>query len=135
NYDSYECRGRNRVVGAKISEHGKGNAIDVRAFHLSDGRRIELTDAKADKPLREALRQEVCGRFTTVLGPGSDGYHEGHIHLDLAERHGGYRICEWDVREPPAVVAAVSADTEIAAVNVPLPPPRPAALRAVQSKL
>lgn len=135
NYDSYECRGRNRVVGAKISEHGKGNAIDVRAFHLADGRRIELTDAKVDKPLRDALRQEVCGRFTTVLGPGSDGYHEGHVHLDLAERRGGYRICEWDVREPAAVVAATSADTEIAALNVPLPPPRPAALRAAQSKL
>ena len=33
-YDDFECRGRNRVAGAKLSEHGKGNAIDVRAFTL-----------------------------------------------------------------------------------------------------
>jgi hypothetical protein len=36
-----------------------------------------------------------------VLGPGSDGYHEEHIHLDQAERRNGFRICQWDVREPP----------------------------------
>ena len=111
NFDSFECRSRNRVFGAKLSEHGKGNAIDVRALTLADGRKIALTDPEADKSLREDLRQSACHRFSTVLGPGSDGYHEFHIHLDLAERHGGYKICEWDVREPP---------------KVPLPRPRPA---------
>src|SRR5664280_3677328 len=30
NYDDFECRGRNRVVGAKLSQHGNGNAVDVR---------------------------------------------------------------------------------------------------------
>lgn len=106
NYDSYECRGRNRVVGAKVSEHGKGNAIDIRAFRLADGRRIELTDIRADHALRDKWRESACARFTTVLGPGSDGYHEGHIHLDVIERHNGYRICQWDVRDPkPPLVA------------------------------
>jgi hypothetical protein len=42
----------------------------------------------------------VCARFTTVLGPGSDGYHEDHIHLDLMERHNNYKICQWDVWDP-----------------------------------
>jgi hypothetical protein len=42
----------------------------------------------------------VCARFTTVLGPGSDWYHEDHVHLDLAERRSGYRICQWEVWEP-----------------------------------
>ena len=37
NYNSYDCRGRNRVAGAKISEHGKGNAIDIRAIRLGNG--------------------------------------------------------------------------------------------------
>jgi hypothetical protein len=32
-----------------------------------------------------------------VLGPGSDGYHEDHIHLDLMQRHNNYKICEWNV--------------------------------------
>ena len=39
-YGSYECRGRNWVVDAKLSEHGKGNAIDVRGLVLADGRHI-----------------------------------------------------------------------------------------------
>jgi hypothetical protein len=116
-YDDFECRGRNRVFGAKLSEHGKGNAIDIRAFTLADGRSIGLTDMTVAKDLREGLRASACERFTTVLGPGSDGHHEGHIHLDIAERRQGYRICQWDVRElPPA---------EIASVLVPLPVPRP----------
>ena len=38
NFDSYECRGRNRVAGAQISEHGKGNAIDIRAITLANGK-------------------------------------------------------------------------------------------------
>ncbi|KAH2824779.1 hypothetical protein KXV85_000373, partial [Aspergillus fumigatus] len=34
NFDSFECRGRNRVPGAQLSEHGRANALDVRAFKL-----------------------------------------------------------------------------------------------------
>jgi hypothetical protein len=33
-----------------------------------------------------------------VLGPGSDGYHEEHIHLDLAERSHATKLCQWEVR-------------------------------------
>ena len=116
-YDDFECRGRNRVAGAKLSEHGKGNAVDLRALVLGDGRVIGLTDVTVAKEFRDDLRESACHRFTTVLGPGSDGYHEAHIHLDLAERRQGYRMCQWDVREPRAA--------EVAA-RVPLPLPRPA---------
>ncbi len=66
-------------------EHAHGDALDVRALHLADGRRLELTDVNVDKPLREALRDTACHRFTTVLGPG-DPFHEGHIHLDVIQR-------------------------------------------------
>ena len=124
NFDDFECRGRNRVFGAKLSEHGKGNAIDVRAFTLADGRVIGLTDMTAPKDLREDLRTSACARFTTVLGPGSDSHHEGHIHLDLAERRQGYRICQWDVREPPPPTEVAS--VQIGGKQVPLPTPRPA---------
>ena len=110
-YDDYDCRGRNRIVGARMSEHGKGNAVDVRSFTFVSGRVMLLTDINSPKDLRDSLRVSVCGRFSTVLGPGSDGYHEEHIHLDLAERSHGFRICQWDVRvpkppEPPKVAAA-----------------------------
>ena len=127
NYDDYECRTRNRVIGAKPSNHGNGIAIDVRSLTLADGRRIELTDLTADKPLRQALRDSACARFSTVLGPGAP-FHAGHVHLDTEQRAHGYRICEWDVREPPpTVVASVLIDGKL--VPVPLPPPRPAAAR------
>jgi hypothetical protein len=119
NYDDFECRGRNRVLNAKLSEHGKGNAVDVRSFTLADGRVIGLTDTAVPKDLRTGLRASACQRFTTVLGPGADAHHDSHIHLDLAERRNGARICEWDVREPPP-------PTEVASARVPLPTPRPA---------
>lgn len=116
NYDSYECRGRNRVAGARVSEHGKGNAIDIRAIRLANGTAVDFTSPIVAKDFRDRMRAAACGRFSTVLGPGSDGYHENHIHLDLAERRGGYKMCQWDVREPPVEVA------------VPLPLPRPSTL-------
>jgi hypothetical protein len=105
NFDSFECRGRNRVAGAKLSEHGKANALDVRAVKLANGQAIALTDRNVPRELREKVLNSVCGRFTTVLGPGSDGYHEDHIHLDLAERHNGYRICHWEVYDPASSIA------------------------------
>ena len=114
NYAAYDCRGRNRIIGAKLSEHGKANALDVRSVKLASGSVIELTDPAADKDFRQRVRKSTCTRFTTVLGPGSDGYHENHIHVDLAERAGGHRMCQWDVREPGEEA-------------VPLPQPRPAA--------
>ena len=89
---SYECRAFNRIVGAPLSQHGRANALDVRALRLADGRVIGLTDVGVAKNWREGLRTSACARFTTVLGPGSDGYHEEHIHLDLAERHGRLQI-------------------------------------------
>jgi hypothetical protein len=120
--DAYECRPRNRVPGAKISEHGRGNALDIGALKLGNGGVFALTDALVDRPFREGMRASACARFTTVLGPGSDGYHNGHVHLDLAERSHGYRICQWNVRDPSA------------AADVPLPQPKPAALIALQTR-
>ncbi|MEH2522608.1 MULTISPECIES: extensin family protein [unclassified Bradyrhizobium] len=100
NFDSFECRGRNRIVGARLSEHGRANALDVRAFKFADGSSISLTDRTVPRGLRESVLHSACTRFSTVLGPGSDWHHEDHIHLDLMERRGNYRICQWDVWDP-----------------------------------
>ena len=105
NFDSFECRGRNRVVGAKLSEHGRANALDVRALKLANGQSISLTDRTVSRETRETVLHSVCARFTTVLGPGSDGYHEDHIHLDLMERHNNYKICQWNVWDPLPQIA------------------------------
>src|SRR6186713_2925531 len=105
NFDSFECRGRNRVVGAMLSEHGKANALDVRAIKLANGQSIGLTDRAMSREVRERVLHSVCARFSTVLGPGSDWYHEDHIHLDLAQRRNDYRICQWNVWDPLPQVA------------------------------
>jgi hypothetical protein len=141
NFDSYSCRGRNNIRAAQLSEHGKADAIDIRDFALADGREFGLTDIRSDKDWRDAIRTSVCTRFSTVLGPGSDGYHEEHIHLDLAERRNNYKVCQWDVRVPPPPVEAKTQQVNSAVANatasqgdddaaipldeVPLPRPRP----------
>jgi len=111
NFDSYECRGRNRVVGAKLSEHGRANALDVRGLKLANGQTISLTDRGVPRGLREQVMGTVCARFSTVLGPGSDWYHEDHVHLDLAPRRGNMKICQWNVWDPlPAVAPLLPAE-------------------------
>jgi hypothetical protein len=114
--DAYECRNRNRAADGKISEHAHGLALDVRAFVLADKHVVSPTDVNEPKDLRVALRESACRRFTTVLGPGQPA-HDSHIHVDIIERRGGYRICAWDVREPMLAKATI---------GVPLPRPRPA---------
>ena len=105
NFDSFDCRGRNGVAGAKLSEHGHANALDVRGLKLANGQSISLTDRTVSRELRESVLHSVCARFSTVLGPGSDGYHEEHIHLDLMERHNNYKICQWNVWDPLPQIA------------------------------
>jgi hypothetical protein len=141
NFDSYECRGRNRVRAAALSEHGRADALDVRSFRLADGREFRLVDINVEKDWREKTRASACARFSTVLGPGSDGYHEEHIHLDLAERRNGYKLCQWDIREPPPAQAEGAAASpeendaaEISADEVPLPRPRPMAANLTNSR-
>lgn len=110
NFDSFECRGRNRVKGAKLSEHGKANALDVRGFRLANGTMLSLTDRTVARETREKVLASVCSRFSTVLGPASDWYHEDHIHLDLRERRNNYKICQWSVDDPwPAIAPLMPA--------------------------
>lgn len=96
----YACRKRNNQATGKISEHAKGNALDIAAFTLSDGRRIAVRPVDQPTPdvtnFLAAVRTTACGYFLTVLGPGSDAAHAEHLHLDLGP-HGrtlNYRICE-----------------------------------------
>jgi len=122
NFDSFECRSRNRIAGAILSEHGRANALDLRSFKFADGRTISLTDRGVSRDVRESVLHSACARFSTVLGPGSDGYHEDHVHLDLMERHNDYRICQWNIWEPLPAIAP-----QLPPVRPPEAPPRAAA--------
>jgi len=123
NLGSFECRGRDRVRGATLSEHGRADALDVHSFKLANGRTLVLADPRVPADFRNAVRASACARFMTVLGPGSDSDHAEHVHIDLEPRRNDYKICEWDVREP----APQAEGTPIPIDEVPLPRPRPIA--------
>ncbi len=88
----YVCRTRNHRPGARISEHGRGRAIDISAIELADGETMTVLNDWHNSPHSRALRQmhgAACGTFGTTLGPGSDGMHEDHFHYDTARHRGG----------------------------------------------
>ena len=94
---SYSCRTMNSRRGAAMSEHAKGNAIDVGKIVLKNGKAIAIEKkgffAFREKGLLKAVRGDSCKYFSTVLGPGSDRYHKDHFHFDLRARKSGYRHC------------------------------------------
>ncbi|KQP28372.1 extensin [Methylobacterium sp. Leaf469] len=100
NAGTYACRGRNNQVGAKLSEHSFGNALDIMSFKLADGYVITVKGGWRGTEAEQGFLREVflgaCARFSTVLAPGSNVFHYDHIHVDLA-RHdprGLRRICQ-----------------------------------------
>ncbi len=87
---TYSCR---RIYGTETgnwSEHSTGNAIDIAAFVLKDGRRISLLADwhTADEEARflRAVRDSACDMFGTVLGPDYNAAHADHFHLDQEAR-------------------------------------------------
>ncbi|MGE0025464.1 MAG: extensin family protein [Hyphomicrobium sp.] len=97
---SYSCRPMNHVSGAKLSEHGYANALDVSGFTLANGRKISVKRGwngdDAEQAYLRVVHRGACQQFMTVLGPDHDRAHNDHFHVDLA-RHGGdglKRICK-----------------------------------------
>jgi hypothetical protein len=95
---TYICRTRNNQEGAKISFHALGLAIDVVLFEFDGHAPIAISPRAGDGNLEESFQRAVrggaCLYFTTVLGPGTDASHGDNLHLDVAERRGGYRLCQ-----------------------------------------
>jgi hypothetical protein len=95
---AYSCRGMNGNPHAHISEHAFGNALDIAAFTLADGRRIAVRDGWRGLPEERGFLRDIqagaCERFNTVLAPGSDSHHADHFHVDLMRRSSGRVICE-----------------------------------------
>jgi hypothetical protein len=95
---SYSCRTMNSKAGAPMSEHSKGNAIDIGKIKLNNGKSIVVKRpglfSFREKSLLNNVRAESCKYFTTVLGPGSDVNHADHFHFDLRKRKTSYRHCD-----------------------------------------
>jgi hypothetical protein len=95
---AYSCRGMNGNPSAHISEHAFGNALDIAAFTLADGRHVSVKDGWHGLPEEQGFLRDVeagaCQQFTTVLAPGSNVYHYDHIHVDLMRRATRRLICQ-----------------------------------------
>ncbi len=87
----------NGQIGARISEHAFGNALDIASFTLADGRKVSVRDGWRGSPEEQGFLRDIqsaaCDQFTTVLAPGSNRFHYDHIHVDLMRRNSGTRIC------------------------------------------
>lgn len=92
---SYSCR---RIAGSRtLSEHGKGNALDVMRIELRNGKDIDVRKpglfSFRERGLLNSARAGGCQYFTTVLGPGYDAAHADHFHFDIKNRRNGYVAC------------------------------------------
>ena len=86
---TYSCRNVNGGRSDKLSQHAFGNAIDISAFVLSDGRCVSVltgwNGVKTEQEFLRRLHQSACKRFGTVLGPDYNGAHANHFHFDMAQ--------------------------------------------------
>ena len=92
-YGAYSCR---RLYGrseGRWSEHATGNAIDIAAFVMADGRTISVLgdwDAEGGGEQARFLRQVrdgSCDLFSTVLSPEYNQAHRDHFHFDQSQRY------------------------------------------------
>ena len=86
---SYNCR--NIAGSPRRSAHATGNAIDVSAFVLADGRRITVAGNWVDKSPQiqrffTVIHSSACKRFGTVLSPAYNAAHRDHLHLEMSAR-------------------------------------------------
>ncbi|HVY36894.1 MAG TPA: extensin family protein [Polyangia bacterium] len=91
---TYNCR-RMAAYPDLVSEHSFANAIDVAAFLLADGRRVDVerdwvpANHPAPRPASQFLRRLTRRLFdekvfSVVLTPSYDKHHKNHLHLDGA---------------------------------------------------
>ena len=90
---TYSCRRLYGRADGRWSEHAQGNALDIAAFVLSDGRRIAVLrdwNGKSEKAeFLRRVRDGACQSFSTVLSPDYNGAHADHLHFDQADRSFG----------------------------------------------
>lgn len=100
---TYNCRNRRTETtvastemgskGGRLSEHSKGQAIDVGAFELADGGMISVKKdwkgAGRKSEFLQAVARASCEHFNVVLTPNHNSLHADHLHLDI----GPHKLC------------------------------------------
>ena len=89
-FGTYACRPVNGREGARLSEHGLANAVDVAAFVLEDGRRVSVLqgwngDEERVRTFLRTAHRGGCTLFRVSMGPESNALHRDHLHFDLGE--------------------------------------------------
>ena len=89
----YACRRVNNTTDGRPSAHAQAAAIDIRAFRLTNGRRVSVEQDwagdDAEARFLRRVRGDACRIFGTVLSPDYTAAHANHLHL---EGEGG-RLC------------------------------------------
>ncbi|WP_370677941.1 extensin family protein [Pleomorphomonas sp. PLEO] len=134
NFGTYNCRSRNNISGARLSEHAFANAFDFAGIVLSNGYTVTVKAGwngnATDRAFLREIAHGACGTFSTVLGPGADRQHDNHLHLDLARHNnaGTYRYCKPFPQVPPLGAPMFTPDQNVPmASNLPANPVWPAA--------
>lgn len=93
---SYSCR---KIADSRgvLSEHGKGNALDIMRIELNNGKDIDVRKpglfAFRTRGFLNNVRSDGCQYFNTVLGPGYNADHADHFHFDIKQRRNNYVAC------------------------------------------
>ena len=93
---SYSCR---KIADSRgvLSEHGKGNALDIMRIELNNGKDIDVRKqgffAFRARGFLNNVRADGCEYFNTVLGPGYNADHANHFHFDIKQRRNNYVAC------------------------------------------
>ena len=86
---SYACR--NIAGSGRRSAHARAEAIDIAAFVLADGRRVNVlgdwnSGSREKREFLRVVRRSACKRFGTVLSPDYNAAHRDHLHLEVGDR-------------------------------------------------
>lgn len=93
---SYSCR---KIADSRgvLSEHGKGNALDIMRIELNNGKDIDVRKqgffAFRARGFLNNVRADGCEYFSTVLGPGYNADHANHFHFDIKHRRNNHVAC------------------------------------------
>jgi hypothetical protein len=95
NLGAYSCRVE-ASARHRLSQHARGQAIDLAGWTLADGSRVDVEKDWTDDGPRgrflHAVAQGACRYFSVVLTPATNSLHRDHLHLDI----GPDRLCSVD---------------------------------------